>query len=187
MTADPKSALIVNDISNQSNTLVAHHFFKNSQEETLQDVLRHIAYQLLSQPTAVSQVAVDICKKKRARNASLLLKDILDVICDIASTSGRVYMVMDGLDEFTQSVKLLKYLPQFVAAKAKVVISSRDLPSIATHMSNAKLIDARAESHDIELYVQWRLEDDSDIDEVLLTDAFQKDVAVKVAEQCKGS
>lgn len=67
-----------------------------------------------------------------ARNASLLTKDLLDVICNIASTSGRVYVVMDGLDEFTQSAKLLKYLPQSVAAKAKVVISSRDLPSIAT-------------------------------------------------------
>ncbi|KAF2033016.1 ankyrin [Setomelanomma holmii] len=180
-------ATIVNDILNQANTLVAHHFFKDSQEETLQDVLRHIAYQLLSQPTAVSQIAVNICEKKMVRNASLVPKDLLDVICDVSSTSGRVYIILDGLDEFAQSAKLLKYLPQFVAAKAKVVISSCDLPSIATHMANAKLIDARAESHDIELYAQWRFEEDSDIDEVLLTDAFQRDVAVTVAEQCKGS
>jgi hypothetical protein len=187
MATDPRSALMLNDLLNQSNTLVAYHFFRDSQEETLQDVLRHISYQLLSQPGAVSQIATDICERKMARNAYLLPKDLLDVICDIASTSGRVYMVMDGLDEFAHSAKFLKCLPQFVAAKAKVIISSRYIPSIASHMFNAKLINAHAESNDIKLYAQWRLREDSGIDEVLLTDAFQKDVAVKVAEQCKGS
>jgi hypothetical protein len=113
--------------------ITAYHFFRDNQEETLQDVLRHISHQLLSQPTAASQVAIDICKKKMARNASLLLNDLVDVICDISVTSGRTYIILDGLDEFSLYNKLLKHLPQFLVAKAKVVVSSRELPSITIH------------------------------------------------------
>jgi hypothetical protein len=181
------SAAIVNDIMSCSDTIMAYHFFRDNQEETLQDVLRHISHQLLSQPTAVSQVAIDICKKKMARNASLLLKDLVDVICDISVTSGRTYIILDGLDEFSHFNKLLKYLPQFVAAKAKVIISSRELPSITIHMTNATLVDARAGHQDTELYVHWRLEEDSEVDKDLLTDDLKIDIVSKLVEQANGS
>lgn len=181
------SAAIVNDIMSCSDKITAYHFFRDNQEETLQDVLRHISYQLLSQPTAVSPLAIDICKKKIARNASLLLKDLVDVICDISATSGRTYIVLDGLDEFSHFNKLLKYLPQFVAAKAKIIISSRELPSIAIHMTNAILVDARARNQDTELYVHWRLEEDSEVDKDLLTDDLKTDIVLKLVEQVNGS
>jgi hypothetical protein len=128
--------------------MVAYHFFKDNLEETLQDVLRHITHQLLSQPTTQSLVAIDIYKKKKARSASLLLKDLVNVICDICTTSVRVYIILDGVDEFPQYNKLLKHLPQFVAAHGKIGVSSRELPSIGVHMNKATLLDARAEHQD---------------------------------------
>ena len=181
------SAAIVNDIMACSDTITAYHFFRANHEETLLDVLRHISHQLLSQPTAVSQVAIDICEKKITRNASLLLKDLVDVICDVSVASGRTYIILDGVDEFSHFKKLLKYLPQLVAAKAKVIISSRELPCITIHMKNVTLVDARAERHDTELYVNWRLDEESEVDEDLLSDDLKRDIVSKLVEQADGS
>ncbi|KAH7317362.1 ankyrin repeat-containing domain protein [Rhexocercosporidium sp. MPI-PUGE-AT-0058] len=181
------SAAIVNNITSRSKTISAYHFFRDGQEETLLDVLRHIAYQLLSQPATVSKVAIYIFKKKMAQNASLLLKDLVDVICDISVTSSPTYIILDGLDEFPHLNKILKYLPQFVTAKAKVLIASRELPSITAYMSNAVLIDARVEHRDIEFYVDWRLGEDSEVEQNLLSDGLKKDIVSKVIERASGS
>jgi hypothetical protein len=182
------SATIVNDLmSSCPDAAIAYHFFQYNQEETIQDVLRHIAHQLLSHPTVVSQVAIGLRKKKMPRNASLLLKDLVAVICDIALTSGRTYIVLDGLDEFPHCNKLLKHLPEFLRAKSRVIISSRELPNIQTHMKSAVLLDAYAERLDVELYVQWRLEEDSEIDEDLLNDNLKSEIISKIVGQVDGS
>ncbi|KAF2825558.1 ankyrin [Ophiobolus disseminans] len=181
------SATIVNDILSLSRTIVAYHFFRDSQEETLHDVLRHISYQLLSQPNVVSQVASDIYEKKKARGASLLLKDLMDVICDISTSSDQVYIILDGLDEFAQCTKLLKHLPQLVAAKATALVSSRELPNIAAHLVNSTVIDACAEQNDTESYVQWRLDEESEVNEDLLTDDLKRDIVSNLATQTNGS
>ncbi|KAF2729617.1 ankyrin [Polyplosphaeria fusca] len=180
------SAAMVNDITNCPGTLIAYHFFGHNQE-TLQDALQHVCHQLLSRPTAVSQVATDIYNRKTNRNASLVFKDLVSVICDIAATSSRVFVVLDGLDEFPYLNKLLKLLPKFVAAKAKVVVASRELPSVSKYMTSATLIDAHAERQDIWLYAHWRLEEDSKADEVFLTDDLKIDIASKLVDQANGS
>lgn len=166
---------------------MAYHFFRDNHEESLQDVLRHIAYQLLSQPRAGSQVANDIFQRKKSRNASLLLKDLVDVICDILSASDSVYLILDGLDEFPHFTKFLKHFPQFVATGAKVMVSSRDLPNIAAHMTNSTRVDARAGYQDTELYVLWRLQEESEIDEDLLTPDLKNKIVSKVVQQTDGS
>lgn len=54
-------------------------------------------------------------------------------------------------------------------------------------MTNATLVDARAGRQDIERYVQWRLEEDSEVDKDLLTDDLKRDIVSKLVEQAAGS
>jgi hypothetical protein len=169
------------------NALVAYHFFQENREETLQEVLRHIAHQLLSHPTASSQEAVALHKKKMPRNAALLPKDLVAVICDVARTSCSSYIVLDGLDEFPHFKKLLKHLPELLGANAGVIISSRDLPSIKSQIPGAVLLGARAEHLDIELYVQWRLEEESEVEHDLLTDNLKAEIVAALVGQIDGS
>ena len=74
------AAAIVDDISRQRDTTVVHNFFRGDCEETILEVFRHVVYQILPRPKAASQFAVRMYKKKEARNASVLSKDLIDII-----------------------------------------------------------------------------------------------------------
>jgi uncharacterized protein (DUF58 family) len=181
-------AAIVNDVlSNSADATVAYHFFGDSQHESLADVLRHLAYQHLSRLTATSELAVDLYRKRAASKGSLLPKDLVNIICEIALTSGRAYIVLDGVDEFPHFAKLMKHLPQFTGAKTHVLISSRDLPTIKDFLSDAALLDARADEADIESYVSWRLEEECGIDYEVFTTDLKRKISSQLVEHVKGS
>jgi hypothetical protein len=181
-------AAIVNDIlSSSADATVVYHFFRDNQQESLADVLRHLAYQHLSRLTATSKLAVDLYRKRKASKGSLLPKDLVNIICEIALTSGRAYIVLDGVDEFPHFAKLMKHLPQFIGAKAHVLISSRDLPTIKGFLSDAALLDARADEADIESYVSWRLEEECGLDHEVFTTDLKRKICSKLVEHVNGS
>ena len=181
-------AAIINDIlSNSAGATVVYHFFRDSQRESLAEVLRHLAYQYLSLLTATSKIAVDLYRKRKASKGSLLPKELVDIICEIALTSGRAYIVLDGVDEFPHFAKLMKHLPQFIRAKAHVLISSRDIPSIKNFLSDAALLDARADEADIESYASWRLEEDCGLDYAVFTTDLKRKICSKLVEHVNGS
>ena len=81
----------------------------------------------------------------------------------------------------------MKHLPQFVGAKTHVLISSRDLPTIKDFLSDAALLDARADEADIESYVSWRLDEDSEIDYEVFTAELKRKICSQLEEHVKGS
>ena len=188
LPANSPRAAIADDILNSgSNATVAYHFFRDDQPESLVDVLRHLVYQQLSQPTGISKVALDLHRKSKSYNAMLLPKDLINVLCDVASTSGRSYLILDGIDEFPHFSKLLKHLPRLAEAGTHVLVASRDLPSIKSLLSDAIHLDARAGADDVKAYVEWRLEEEADLDDTVFTDDLKQDICTKLAEHVNGS
>lgn len=84
-------------------------------------------------------------------------------------------------------MKLIKHVPELVAAYARVLISNRDLPSIKTHLTDAIVMEAGAWHQDIELYAKWRLDEESDIDTKLVTGDIREALKIKLIEQTNGS
>ncbi|PVH99314.1 ankyrin [Periconia macrospinosa] len=192
------AAAIVDDLSRHPKTLVAHHFFRyttittaTQDDDSLHDVLKHIIYQLLSQPSANSPLAITLSKTKKPRNASLPLKDLVDIICDIATSSNNpTYVVVDGLDEFAQSGKLLKQLKRLLACKVRVLVGSRDLPSIRSQLPGNGIkcgLDSCASRRDVEMYVEWRMDEDAEIEGSFVTEELKRSVVEKVVGHCNGS
>jgi hypothetical protein len=54
-------------------------------------------------------------------------------------------------------------------------------------MTNATLVDARAGRQDTKRYVEWRLEEDAEVDKDLLTDDLKRDIVSKIIEHANGS
>ena len=182
------SAAIANDIlSNCPDATISYHFFRDSHAEAIGDVLRHLAYQHLSQPTGVSALAVNLHRKRKTNKAPLLPKDLVKILCDVASTSRRAYIILDGLDEFSHAVKLLKHIPEFVAAGALVLVASRDLPTIKGLLSDAVVLDARAGGADLNTYISWRLEEDCELDEEIFSTQLKEEVRLRLIGHVDGS
>lgn len=130
------SAAVADDLLNNCpRATLSYHFFRDDHAEPLADVLRHLAYQHLSQPTGTSKLAINLHQKSKATKAPLLPKDIAKILCDIASTSHCTYIVLDGVDEFPYAAKLMKHFPEFVAAGARLFIAGRDIPSISASLA----------------------------------------------------
>ncbi|KAK4212693.1 hypothetical protein QBC37DRAFT_401244 [Rhypophila decipiens] len=186
--ADIYSATIVDDIfTSFPDATVSYHFFRDGRQESLADVLRHLVWQHLSQPTGLSKLAERIYSKSKPTKAPVLLKELVKILCDIGSSSARAYLVLDGLDEFPLYSKLLKHLPEFTAAGIRVLVSSRDLPAIESLLSGPTVVDARASRSDIGTCVSWRLGEDSELDEGVFTAELKEEICTKLVEHIRGS
>ena len=184
------SAAIADDLlHNCPEATLSYHFFRDNHPEPLADVLRHLAYQHLSQPTGTSKLAISLHQKSKTTKAPLRPKDLAKILCDLASTSHCTYIVLDGLDEFPHAAKLMKHIPEFVAAGARLFIASRDIPSINASLAstNPSILDARADQADISAYVNWRLEEDCELDEDAFNDDLLKEICQKLVDQVDGS
>lgn len=133
------------------------------------------------------QLAEKFYNKSKPSKAPVLLKELVKILCDIGSTSGRAYLILDGVDESRHYSKLLKHLPEFTAAGVRVLVSSRDLPTIQSLLSGAVMLDARAGESDIEAYVSWRLEEDSELNDGVFTAGLKKEICSKLVEHITGS
>lgn len=150
------------------------------------DVLRHLVYQHLSQPTGSSKLADDLYKKSKKYKAPFLPKNLVKILCDV-STAHKTCIVLDGLDEFPHMAKLLKHIPELVAAGAHVLVASRDLPTIRGLLRDAVVLDARAGEADIDTYVSWGLEEECELDEDLFDLYLREEIRSKLVGHVEGS
>ncbi len=184
------SAAVADDLlQHRPGATLSYHCFRDSHPEPLADVLRHLAYQHLSQPTGTSKLAISLHQKSRTTKAPLLPRDLAKILCDLASTSHCTYIVLDGLDEFPHAAKLLKHVPEFVAAGARLFIASRDIPSLNASLAgtNPLILDARADRADISAYVIWRVEEDCELDEDTFNDELIEEICKKIVNVVDGS
>ncbi|KAE8343448.1 hypothetical protein BDV24DRAFT_172848 [Aspergillus arachidicola] len=67
--------------------------------------------------------------------------------------------LFDGPDEVPKAEGLLSYLPFFVGAGCKVMVTSRDLSHIRKHMCAAVKMKVCSQIQDLELYISSRFQD----------------------------
>jgi len=115
-----------------------------------------------------------------------LLNDLIDILCKISQMSPGSFIILDGLDEFADRKKLLTLLPKVVTSGVKILVTSRDLADIREHFTDFVSLEVKAEGVDIHRYVDWRLEEDSEIYE-LFTEDVKQELTSKLEEYASGS
>ncbi|GMG15260.1 unnamed protein product [Aspergillus oryzae] len=116
---------------------------------------------------AMKQLCADPAKQSTPAG----LAELFAAACELKST----YLIVDGPDEVPKAEGLLPYLPFFVGAGCKIMVTSRDLRHIRKHMGTAVKMEVYSQIHDLELYISSRFQD-SDFPD---TEDFTEDIMRK--------
>jgi hypothetical protein len=158
----------------------------NYKEQTLQTVTHLIASllkQLVQDCSVISDNVKSFYRSHQNRGTYPTLNDFIKALAAEVKTYAKVFIVVDALDECTESngsrIKLLKAL-RSLAGPVNLMVTSRDLPSIEQHLPEAQHLHIRATDDDVAKYVQSQLVDYPGL--VSLRDTITK----KVVENTSG-
>ena len=160
-------AYIVEKLQQESHTttayLICNSYTKG--KDTVAETLRSLAAQLLQTNLDILPYAFEnYANKAFSASVSNVRRLLLEILAIIPNTR----ICIDGLDEYLQSQQrsILTELLQFAKAsgsQCKVLISSRDVPTIAKQLRNKPLLSFRDEQSgvddDIESYLKEHLQD----------------------------
>jgi len=184
------SAAVAQDLdtaSSSSQSAVAYHFFGAERcNETLDGFLRHLAVQLLDQDDTVPEDVVNLWKKGKSTNSSLLPDEIISIISSTVNNTSVAYAVLDGLDECPFLAKLAKLLPKLSKTGLKIFATSRDLPDIRKHLDTSSHVEISATRDDLARYIDWRLQEESEVDYDLMPQSFKSDLTSAVVNHVDG-
>ncbi|GAM40121.1 hypothetical protein TCE0_034r12223 [Talaromyces pinophilus] len=184
------SAAVAQDLdtaSSSSQRAVAYHFFSAERcNETLDGFLRRLALQLLDQDDTVPEDVVNLWKKGKSTNSSLLPDEIISIISSTVNNTSVAYAVLDGLDECPFLAKLAKLLPKLSKTGLKIFATSRDLSDIRKYFDKSSHVEISATKDDLEHYIDWRLQEESEVDYDLMPQSFKSDLTSAVVNHVDG-
>lgn len=168
--------------------IIAYHFFRaDDSEDSLQDFLRHLVFQGLSQRSEIIPEALEVRRLHTMSNIDPLPKDLVPVLVAICEASPAMYVVLDGLDECQYLAKLARHFSTLRLSGMKILITSRDLPDVRKHLEWCHQLEVRPERDDIFRYVNWRLREDAEVEYDLLGDKLKEELASKLFDHADGS
>ncbi|KAI7975642.1 hypothetical protein EIK77_003997 [Talaromyces pinophilus] len=154
--------------------------------ETLDGFLRHLAVQLLDQDDHVPEDVVNLWKKGKSTNSSLLPDEIISIISSTVNNTSVAYAVLDGLDKCPFLAKLAKLLPKLSKTGLKIFATSRDLSDIRKHFDKSSHVEISATKDDLAHYIDWRLQEESEVDYDLMPQSFKSDLTSAVVNHVDG-
>ena len=169
------------------NKPICHFFFRHGQEDSLETVLRTVIHQLLIKTRAPPARALQLYEKKAAAKGALTVEELVDIFSKALQMIPDSFLVLDGLDEFTERKRLLGLVPQILETGSNVLVTSRDIPDIRAYFANYQMIQVKAHRSDLGKYVDWRLKNDSSIDYGYFTHDLKQQIAAKIEEHANGS
>ncbi len=93
-------------------------------------------------------------------NTPLFFDDLTEVLVEELQSFNRVYIILDALDEFPENdggqEKLINAL-RMLGSKPRLIVMSRDLPTMASLFRTDTRLDIRAADEDIKTYIMSRL------------------------------
>lgn len=183
------SAAVVGDLktSGPKDCIVAYHLFHSSHglqtdrdEESLQDLLKHLIIQSVGQSMKVVTEATELYENHKASSFDLLPKDLVSLLEAISKASPAMYVVLDALDECQYLPKFARYLSMLVGSGMNILFTSRDIPDVRKHLGGYSQIETKPDRNDILLYVDWRLLEGNEVDYERLDDALKEEIASKL-------
>ena len=111
------------------------------------------------QPT-ISGYVKAFYEHHRAQTTRPILDDLTEALKLEIGMYSKVFIVVDALDECEQNEAraiLLRTLRSLTAGNVQLMLTSRDLPSIAEHFQMTTCLDIRANDGDVRRYLEGRI------------------------------
>lgn len=140
-------------------------------KENLRSLLGSFIMQLLIQQSAPEITAVQslYANCRELTPTADLLNSFIGIIEKIRTSFSKVYLVVDGLDEFTNRLEILSLINRLLNMnKFNILVASRPEHEFEkAFVNNHRLnIEENLVSEDISSYVTWQLENDEKLSKI---------------------
>ncbi|KAH7190150.1 hypothetical protein DER44DRAFT_852011 [Fusarium oxysporum] len=173
-------------------TLAFFFDFSDPRKQKLEDLLRSLAVQLYHTGTEAAKrldslfTSHDDGRRQPDTNALSACVDIM------IQTAGKVFIVIDALDECTAREELLQWLKHLASKKAQLIVTGRpevefqgEIPRLFNER-NCVLLDKQAVNADIRSYVEATLEQKPDFVSKKLSQGILEEIRDKIGDGADG-
>ncbi|SCN99709.1 related to ankyrin [Fusarium fujikuroi] len=151
------SALVLRHVKSENflGATIASQFFSSSRpKETVSNFLRSLIAKALRGCPVIPQEASALYEKG---SQNLMMTDLTNVLGAIAK-SVTTCIILDALDECPFLPKLFNILSTLQDLGVRIFAAARDLPKIRKHFEKRPRVEISATRHDLDFYVNYRLE-----------------------------
>ena len=141
-------------------TLFIYCTYKEQAEQSVSNLAASMLKQIVQDRRAVSKDVKEIYDFHRLRATRPTLQQLTDILISEIRTYSKVFIVVDALDECREDdttramlLDVLRSLP----GQVNLIVTSRNLPSIARDFEGAKRLHIRAKDDDIKIYIEGRI------------------------------
>lgn len=179
------SALVLRHVKsdNLPGTAIASHFFSSSRpKETVSNFLRSLITQALRGCPLIPQEASALYEKG---SQNLMVTDLISVLGAIAK-SITTCVILDALDECPFLPKLFSILSTLQDLGVRIFATARDLPKIRKYFEKRPRVEISATRHDLDFYVNYRLEH-GEVDVESIGTELKSDIVSAIVKRAAGS
>lgn len=173
--------------------IISYHFFRSDNiKDSIDNLLRDLLQKALPQSSQLPQLAIQY-HKKFGRSVRTPTEKLWEVLVATKTPANSIYIVLDGLDEFHSVNKLFPYIHRLTEAGIKVLVASRNLPTIHSQLCDASRpisatkVELHAQDEDIGVYVEERMRNDCVIDHDDIPLEIKNDVLAGIVQAADGS
>jgi Cdc6-like AAA superfamily ATPase len=187
------TSIVVNDLYirfSGDNTIGLAYIYCNFQRKTEQDahnLLASVLKQLCQRRSSIPQSMQDLYDEHKSTQTRPSLKEISRALQSVARLYSRVFIVVDALDEVSDSCRD-RILPELFTLQQNCAVNifatSRHIPEVVKHFHNSIPIEIRASKADVMLYLECHMEQLPAF--VQGDQQLQDDIKARIAEAVDG-
>jgi len=179
-------------IYSNDNIAIAYIYcnYKEQTEQTVSNLIASLLKQLVQDYSAAYDDVKSFYKHHRDRRTRPTLDEFRQALRSEIKRYSKVFILVDALDECSEvdgtRIKLLSAL-RSLANTVNLLVTSRDLASIAQDFHGTKRLDIRASDHDVRRYIEGRIPRESRLARhVDGHQTLQEELVKKVIENVRG-
>jgi len=134
--------------------------YKEQTEHTVSNLAASLLKQMVQDRRAISENVKSFYERHRREGTFPTLDEVTGALTAEIETYSRVFIVVDALDECREDdatramfLEVLRSLP----GNVNLMVTSRNLPSIARDFEGTKRLRIRARDDDIRIYIEGRI------------------------------
>jgi ankyrin repeat domain-containing protein 50 len=112
-------------------------------------------------------------------------EELFSVLVEISKSFGRVFFILDGLDELRESVRQALF-HLLSSLDIHLFLTSRTLPYDEGTIANAQQFDVVADGEDIDCFLRYRLAQLPSLNALLERESLTEDLIFAVRQNAKG-
>ena len=134
--------------------------YKEQTEQTVPNLVASLLKQMVQDRHVISDDVKSFYERHRRRGACPTLDQLTGALRSEIQMYSKVFIVVDALDECREDDATRAMLPKVLrslAGNVKLMVTSRDLPSIARSFEGTHRLHIRAKDDDIKMYIEDRI------------------------------